>query len=54
MDLIIVVVVIGILIGMVVLMIRYARFIHQGPAPDNRNENQGEDETDTPSNKDNE
>ena len=65
MDLIIVVVVIGVLIGMVVLMFRYARFIHQGPAPDNRNENQGEDETDNrnenqgedetdnPSNKDN-
>ena len=54
MDLIIIVVVIGVLIGMVVLMFRYAGFIHQGPSPDNRDENQAEDETDHPSNKDNE
>lgn len=54
MDLIIIVVVIGVLIGMVVLMFRYAGFIHQGPAPDNRDKKQREDETDNPSNKDNE
>ncbi len=54
MDLIIIVVVIGVLIGMVVLMFSYAGFIHKGPSPDNQDEHQGEDETDNPSNKDNE
>ncbi len=54
MDLIIIVVVIGALIGLVVVMFRYAGFIHQGPSPGNRKENQGEDESDNPSHKDRE
>jgi uncharacterized membrane protein len=51
MDLIIIVVVIGALISLVVVMFRYAGFIHQGPASGKQEENQGEDETDNPSNK---
>lgn len=54
MDLIIIVVVIGALIGLVVLMFRYAGFIHQGPSPDKHDENQGKDETGNSLNKDNE
>lgn len=51
MDLIIIVVVIGALISLVVVMFRYAGFIHQGPASGKQKENQGEDKTDNPSNK---
>ncbi|MEE8268448.1 MAG: hypothetical protein V3R23_00420 [Nitrospinaceae bacterium] len=52
MDLIIIVVVIGALISLVVVMFRYAGFIHQGPSTGKRDENQEKDETDNPSNKD--
>lgn len=54
MDLIIIVVVIGALISLVVVMFRYAGFIHQGPSSGKPDENPKEDETDNPSNKDNE
>lgn len=54
MDLIIIVVVIGALISLVVVMFRYAGFIHQGPSTGKQGEKQVEDETDTPSNKDGE
>jgi uncharacterized membrane protein len=55
MDLIIIVVVIGALISLVVLMFRYAGFIHRGPSSDSPDKNQAEDEkTDNPPNKDNE
>lgn len=54
MDLIIIVVVIGALISLVVVMFRYAGFIHQGPSSGKQNEKQGEDETDNPPNKDSE
>ena len=54
MDLIIIVVVIGVLISLVVVMFRYAGFIHQGPSSGKQDKNQGEDETDNPSKKDNE
>ena len=46
MDLIIIVVVIGALISLVVVMFRYAGFIHQGPSSDKQNENQRKDKTD--------
>ena len=52
MDLIIIVVVIGALISLVVVMFRYAGFIHQGPSSRKQDENQEKDETDNPSNKD--
>ncbi|MDH5761560.1 MAG: hypothetical protein OEZ51_01145 [Nitrospinota bacterium] len=52
MDTIIIVVVICVLVGMVVLMFRYAGFIHQGPSPDHREEKQTEDQSDEPSTKD--
>jgi len=51
MDLIIIVVVIGALISLVVVMFRYAGFIHQGPSSRNPNENKKKDETDNSSNK---
>jgi uncharacterized membrane protein len=54
MDLIIIVVAIGVLISLVVVMFRYAGFIHQGPASGNPDENKAEDETENPSDKDNE
>ncbi len=54
MDLIIIVLVIGVSISVVVVMFRYAGFIHQGPASGKQDENPVEDETDNPSNKDNE
>ena len=54
MDLIIIVVVIGALISLVVVMFRYAGFIHQGPASGKKDENQGENENDNPSTKDSE
>lgn len=54
MDLIIIVVVIGVLISLVVVMFRYAGFIHQGPASGKPDEKQEEDVTENPPNKDNE
>jgi uncharacterized membrane protein len=51
MDLIIIVVAILALVGLIVVMFRYAGFIHQGPSADKREEKQREDETDNPSNK---
>ncbi len=54
MDLIIIVVVIGVLISLVVVMFRYAGFIHQGPASGKPDENKEEDETENLSNKDSE
>ena len=39
MDLIIIVVVIGALIGLLVAMFRYAGFIHQGPSSGKQDEN---------------
>jgi len=54
MDLIIIVVVIGALISLVVVMFRYAGFIHQGPSTGKQGKKQVKDETDTPSNKDGE
>jgi uncharacterized membrane protein len=49
MDTIIVVVVICVLVGMVVLMFRYAGFIHQGPSAEQRDEKQTKDQSDDPS-----
>jgi len=46
--------VIGALISLVVAMFRYAGFIHQGPSSGKQDENQGEDKTNNPSNKDDE
>lgn len=54
MDLIIIVVAIGVLISLVVVMFRYAGFIHQGPSSGNPDENKEKDETDSPSKKDDE
>lgn len=54
MDLIIIVVVIGALISLVVVMFRYAGFIHQGPSSGKPDERQEKDKTDNPSNKDEE
>ena len=54
MDLIIIVVVIGALIGLLVAMVRYAGFIHQGPSSGKPDESRQKDEIDTPSNKDSE
>jgi hypothetical protein len=54
MDLIIIVVVIGALIGLIVAMFRYAGFIHQGPSSGNQGENQRKEETGNPPNKDSE
>lgn len=51
MDLIVIVIVIGALISLVVVMFRYAGFIHQGPSSGKQDKNQGE-ETDNSSNKD--
>lgn len=52
MDLIIIVVAIGVLISLIVVMFRYAGFIHQGPSsgkPENKRE---KDETENPPNMD--
>jgi uncharacterized membrane protein len=54
MDLIIIVVVLGALISLVVVMFRYAGFIHQGPASGNPEKKQKTDETDNPSDPDDE
>lgn len=54
MDLIIIVVAIVALVGLIVVMFRYAGFIHQGPSAGKEDENQREDETDNSSNKGNE
>jgi uncharacterized membrane protein len=54
MDLIIIVVVLGALISLVVVMFRYAGFIHQGPTSGNPEKKQEKDETDNPTSKDNE
>jgi uncharacterized membrane protein len=54
MDLIIIVVAILALVGLIVVMFRYAGFIHQGPSADKQDKKQREDEIDNPSNKDNE
>jgi uncharacterized membrane protein len=54
MDLIIIVVAIVALVSLVVVMFRYAGFIHQGPTSGNPEKKQEKDETDNPSNKDNE
>ena len=54
MDLIIIVVAILALVGLIVVMFRYAGFIHQGPSADKRDEKQGEGESDNPSNKNSE
>ena len=53
MDLIIIVIAIGVLISLVVVMFRYAGFIHQGPSSGNPDK-KGEDETDNPSKEDDE
>jgi len=49
MDLIIIVVAIGVLISLVVVMFRYAGFIHQGPSSGKPSENLEKDDTDTSS-----
>jgi len=54
MDLIIIIVVIGALIGLVVSMFRYAGFIHQGPSSGKPDESKKMDENDNPSMKDSE
>jgi hypothetical protein len=54
MDLIIIVVVIGALISLVVVMIRYAGFIHRGPSSGKPDTTERKDESDTLSNKDSE
>jgi len=54
MDLIIIVVVIGALISLVVVMFRYAGFIHQGPSSAKPDENRKKDEAENPSNNDSE
>ena len=54
MDLIIIVVAIGLLISLVVLMFRYAGFIHQGPSSGNPDKNQEEDDTENHSSRDDE
>lgn len=54
MDLIIIVVVIGALISLVVIMFRYAGFIHQGPSTGKQDDIQTKDQADNPQNKDNE
>jgi len=53
MDLIIIVVAIVVFVSLVVVMFRYAGFIHQGPSSGKPDENPEKDETDNPSNKDN-
>ncbi len=54
MDLIIIVIAIVVLISLIVVMFRYAGFIHQGPASGNPEKNQETDSTDNPANKDKE
>lgn len=50
MDLIIIVVAIGVLISLVVVMFRYAGFIHQGPSSGRTDENHEKDKTENPPN----
>ena len=52
MDTIIIVVVVCALVSLVVLMFRYAGFIHQGPSPSSRDKSQAKDESDNSSTKD--
>ncbi len=52
MDLIIIVVAIGLLISLIVVMFRYAGFIHQGPNSGKPAENLKKDETENPSDQD--
>lgn len=52
MDLIIIVVVIGALISLVVVMFRYAGFIHQGPSTGKPDDIKTKDQADIPPNKD--
>ena len=54
MDLIIIVVAIVALVSLIVIMFRYAGFIHQGPSAGKPDESREKNESDTPSNKDNE
>jgi len=54
MDLIIIVVAIGLLISLVVLMFRYAGFIHQGPSSGKTGESRKKDNIEDPLNKDQE
>ncbi len=49
MDTFLIVVVIGLVIGMMVLMFRYAGFIHQGPSANRKDETPEEDRADPPS-----
>ncbi len=52
MDTFLIVVVIGLVIGMMVLMFRYAGFIHQGPSANRKDETPEEDRSDPPSRED--
>jgi len=52
MDLIVVVVAIVVLISLIVVMFRYAGFIHQGPSAGKPAENQNKDETENTSDQD--
>lgn len=52
MDLIIIVVAIGLLISLIIVMFRYAGFIHQGPSSGKPAENLKKDETENPSDQD--
>ena len=54
MDLIVIVVAIGVLISLVVVMFRYAGFIHRGPASGKPSEDQEKCETNNPPDKDKE
>ena len=54
MDLIIIVAVIGALISLIVVMFRYAGFIHQGPSSGKQERNQGNDKLDNSSDNDKE
>lgn len=54
MDLIIIVIAIGVLISLVVVMFRYAGFIHQGPSSGNPDKKAEDEITDNPSKKDDE
>ena len=52
MDLIIIVVAIGLLVSLIIVMFRYAGFIHQGPSSGKPAENLKKDETENPSDQD--
>ena len=54
MDLFIIVLAIVVLISLVVVMFRYAGFIHQGPASGNPDKKMEKGETENPSKKDHE